>query len=406
MSDSTFIKDFFFREEYEIENEPKSFVTVTRRQPRYTTNFRVQKRANRFFSETEYLPELMMKVRNQKIHHSPFYYEGEYSVANLTNKTADSDLDDDAVRLDSYNELSWPTKVAGWLAVTPWVGTRQSWYSKDTNGDEDNIRGIFTTGLDVNTRSYHIYDVESNLWGIEIHKLRHIINPLINYTYRHDPTISPENLQTFDGIDSIGRDNTLSLSLENTFQTKRMEEEKLKTVNLARLIISGDYNFRIEDGSKFTNVKGDLELQPYRWLRIEADTTYNTRTLDFDTANVDISATAGTKWQFGLGSRYEQNSRHQLTTELMYEINPQWKIRAYERFDFKRISDGAKEINDLVEQEYAITRDLHCWVGEIIYNIEEGDTIWVIFRLKAFPEIPFKVTTSYRHPKRRTHTTP
>ncbi|MCM8763121.1 MAG: hypothetical protein NC829_01955, partial [Candidatus Omnitrophica bacterium] len=55
----------------------------------------------------------------------------------------------------------------------------------------------------------------------------------------------------------------------------------------------------------------------------------------------------------------------------------------------------------LQEQEYSLSRDLHCWEFDITYNIrkDHGSTIWFIFRLKAFPEIEFDFNQSYNAPK-------
>ena len=40
------------------------------------------------------------------------------------------------------------------------------------------------------------------------------------------------------------------------------------------------------------------------------------------------------------------------------------------------------------EQEYVISRDLHEWQMELNYNQfrGQGSEIWIVFRLKAFPE--------------------
>ncbi|HTZ11213.1 MAG TPA: hypothetical protein VMD04_02390, partial [Candidatus Margulisiibacteriota bacterium] len=53
------------------------------------------------------------------------------------------------------------------------------------------------------------------------------------------------------------------------------------------------------------------------------------------------------------------------------------------------------------EQEYTISRDLHCWIMDITFNTKqnEGSTIFFAFRLKAFPEMQFGFNQSYSGPK-------
>ena len=53
------------------------------------------------------------------------------------------------------------------------------------------------------------------------------------------------------------------------------------------------------------------------------------------------------------------------------------------------------------EQEYTISRDLHSWEMDVTYNLKktEGETIWLIFRLKAFPEVAFGLDQSYHKPQ-------
>ena len=78
-----------------------------------------------------------------------------------------------------------------------------------------------------------------------------------------------------------------------------------------------------------------------------------------------------------------------------------WYLRVYERINIKNLEADGKKINDLVEQEYAIIRDLHCWTVEITYNVnvKGGESIWVVFNLKAFPDLPIEYGTSYHEPK-------
>jgi hypothetical protein len=68
-------------------------------------------------------------------------------------------------------------------------------------------------------------------------------------------------------------------------------------------------------------------------------------------------------------------------------------MRTYSRFDL--------EHGILKEQEYALTRDLHEWQMDINFNEKraEGNEIWLVFTLKAFPEMALDLGTSFNKRK-------
>ena len=55
----------------------------------------------------------------------------------------------------------------------------------------------------------------------------------------------------------------------------------------------------------------------------------------------------------------------------------------------------------LREQQYIISRDLHCWDADLSYDVKKGAgmSLFVVFKLKAFPENEFKFNQSYHEAK-------
>jgi len=390
--DDTFMKDYFFRE-YEKDEEPETYFLLTHNIPIGTFSFQTEKRVNRFYSASiERLPELALDTTEQEVFNTPLYFSNETSFSNLRKRYPNSSNHEDANRLDAYNKLSLPKKIA-FINIDPFVGVRQTYFSEDALHNSDIVRGIFYTGIDLSTKFFRIFDVKGDFLGIEINKLRHVITPTIEYSYIHDPSIPPSNLLSFDEIDSIDRENKVTLSLENKLQTKRKDVSR----DLVRFILSTDYLFKKDpEGSRFVSITSDLEITPAAWLRIESDTTFDTRLKRFTTVNADFSIRSeDDKWSFGFGERYERKLNRQLEMQLGYRINPKWKFSIYERF--------YPTFSQLKEQEYVITRDLHCWVFTISYNVTRGtgEEIWFALRLKAFPEMGFEFNKSYHSPKPR-----
>jgi lipopolysaccharide assembly outer membrane protein LptD (OstA) len=436
-SDSAFLKDYFYRREYEKYASPESYISIIRSKPEYTLGVTTKKRTNRWESVTENLPEIRFDWRRQLVGEekeeeelkkeeveerelsmeeraeelkkikeeeerkalSPkLYYKSDNSFLNSNSKTGHSEEDTAVLKFNTYDELSFAIKPVRWLNFNPFVGTTQTCYSRKNDDDEKIIQGSLSAGTDLSTKIFRIFDVESNFLNMEIHRLKHIITPTIQYKYTHEPTV-PNDKLLFGG--GAARNNAATFTLENKLQTKRdVGKKKMKVVDLARFIASNSYDFKPERGSGFSTTSTyDLELRPYNWLLIEADTSYNRRTRDFETVNLDIAADGGDKWKFGFGSRYQQNTRTELTTEIAYTLSQKWRIEMYHRFMIKGYPYGIKKTNDIREQEIRLKRDMHCWLAELVYNVGEGETIWLVFTLKAFPEIPFEFDVGYHQPK-------
>lgn len=400
LTDPTFTRDYFYRQEYVNEIQPKTYVSLLRTEPGYSTGFLYQNRINKFFTETEYTPQITLDIKNQRLLEKlPVYYKGEYSAGSLNKRTADSDIDDDANRVDSYNELSYAFKPFKPVSFNPYAGTRQSWYSKDKNGDQDKTRGILYSGIDASTKFYKTYDLETKIAGAQIHGLRHIVTPVARYKYIHKPTFSKDNLASFDDIDMIGRKNALTLALENDFQTKKYNDKNgpsspYDTIDLARFILSTDYNFEKTPGGEFSNIIGDLELRPSGRFLIESDASFNPHSLKFDIANLDFVARGEKGEKLGVGHRYQKKESSEMTMDAFYPLTGKLGLHCYERYQFYG--------RDLKEQEYGISYDLHCWLMDINLNSGNGSTIWVIFRLKAFPDFPIQLGSTYESPKPET----
>jgi hypothetical protein len=274
-------------------------------------------------------------------------------------------------------------------------------YTQTRYGEDNQLRSIYEGGVDFSTKFYRVFNVVTDVMNLDINNLRHIITPTVKYYHRHQPTISPANLFQFDSIDGLDQQNGFGLALENKIQTKRPEGGKMTVIDLATLIVSTDYIFKLkkdnlsfQNNGKFTDFFVDFELTPYKWLFLQTKWRIDSKTRRVETVHTDMSINLSPKFTWGIGHIYEDTETqitNQFTTQVDYVINKDWKIRAYERFD---LHDQKWQ-----EQEYTIVKDLHCWVGELTYNIREGEqSVWVVFRLKAFPEIPFCLRRSYHRP--------
>lgn len=394
-TDTNFIKDYFFRE-YEKTGQPPSYLLYNRIIADYSTfSVLTQKRSNRIFSETQKLPEIKLDTPNTRILASPFYLSNSSSYVNFNQKTGtvpgnDWNTDEANQRIDNYNRLSMPFKL-NFLDFNPFVGSRATYFQRIAGRNAGQFREVWDSGVDLTTRFYRIFEIEADPLGMEINRLRHIINPTVGWAYTHSPTVSSSKLLQFDGLDSISQANQMNFSLENKLQTKREN----KTVDFLRLIASTNYYFAIEGRERKwnPNVNFDLEMLPYNWLIFESDANLDRKKGYFTNANFDLKA-SGKDISWGGGYRYERKSSSQITGEIIVNLFKGWGFKIYQRLQLKG--------NSLVkEQNYSITKELHCWILDINYNVlrERGETIWFALRLKAFPEMAIDYNQNYHEPK-------
>ena len=432
-SDVNLLKHYFYRQ-YEKKAQPNSYILFTHSYPEATFSLQLSKRMNQFYSETEKVPEIKFEttkfnitdifkskaveleaegletdkikadvsegdvtetqiVKTDLSEKFSIYYQNQSDISGLTTRTALTDEDTDAVYADTYNQLSFPSKISI-FNVEPYVGVRYTYFSKDKNGSENLFRSVFYSGHSILTKFYRIFNnVKINSYGLEIDKLRHIITPSVSYGYIHDPSLPADRL-SFNGI---SKSNSGTLSLENKLQTKRNEE----SVDFLTLIISNSYSFKLEEhGGRFGNLKFDLEILPNSWLKYESDASFDLKRNSFSTANFDVEFPLGEKgkekgkvtagYQYAAGG----DDSEILTFGFERQLNPKWKLRTYHRINFV----ARKSIE---EQEYALSRDLHCWEVEFIVNSrkKKGATFWVAFRCKAFPDLGFDFSKHHQAPK-------
>jgi LPS-assembly protein len=387
-SDNYFMKDYFNRE-YERDKQPDSYLLTTYSMPYSSLSLLAQKRVNRFYDQTEYLPSLQLDIFRNKIGNTNFYFDATYSLANLTYKrSSPSSEDDDTVRFDAYNQLTYQKRF-GWLNISPYAGLRRTYYSKDEAGREDILRGIFYSGIDLSTKFYKTFPYPLNFFGIKADKTRHIVTPTLEYSYIRSPTVHKDKLMQFDSIDEIERESKMTFTLVNKFQAKREDW----TWDLLRIAPALSYLFNEEEkGSHLSLFENDIEFRPAKNLYLTQNYKY-----DLDKEETQES-TSDIIWksfalELSLGHRYVKTSdASEITSSFSYRFAPKWKFTNRLRYDEKD--------NKFSEQEYFFQRELNCWYVDfgLSVNRDYDKTVWVIFRIKAFPEIGVNLHGTYASP--------
>ena len=403
-SETNFLKDYFYRE-YELDSQPLTYALLHHNFHYSSFDLLVQDRMNHWYDQLNKLPELKYTLPSLKIGETPFYFENASSFANLNKKATTPPVtttDENDIRLDTFNKFSLPMKVA-FLQFTPFVANRETFYNRGENDTSYPIRTIFYSGADVSTKFYRIFDVKSNFLGLGLNGIRHIITPVVGYAYNHTPTIPGSNLKQIDSIDAITSSNVVNLELSNKLQTKRKEQ----SIDLVDARVDTAYILFPKTGDKlgsnFSDLLFNLKLLPYSWLRIESDATYkhsgnrsDANYNRFSLANCDIYFDFAKERNFGIGQHYERKGANAITYSFNWRLNPKWKFSIYETYN---MGHDPKLARGLREQQYTISRDLHCWNIDFMFDTKKGEgaTFYFVFKLKAFPENGFRFEQSY-HP--------
>ncbi len=454
LSDRDFRRELLFREEFVEDDNPESFVSIVTNDANYSLTTLLKQRMNRFDTVTEAYPDTTLTTRLQRIGASSFFSESSLGFANLQSKTAHSDSDTDVVRADWFQKLSYAMNWFFPIEVTPNIGIRQTFYTKDIQGSNregrrDLFSGQFSAGADASLKLFRIFPVATNVLGLNVNWLRHIITPTVTYRYIHRPTVSSD---LFSFPSAEGPNNAVTLGIENKLQTKRrVDGRTLKSADLGRLLIGVPYTFGgigNKRGGRLGDWSFDLEVYPWPWLRLESDWSYpvhfvkGTRDDRITAWNLDLVMMGGPgspqaqtapgiqapqrkefrpgpqdvirflpagQWYLGLGHRYSQNDKTETVLQFDVQASQKWQVGTFNRLTWKEVAAGpSKRFSNLREYQVSLRRDLHDWMAELVYRVdrEAGEELFFTLTLKAFPEMPIQISDSYHQPKLGSQSSP
>jgi len=381
-SDEYFVKDFFYRE-YEKEPHPLSYALIDYSLEGSSLSFLAQKRFNKFFEETEYLPSIEYNLFRRNIGLSNFYFESKTNFGSLNYKYKYSEDDFDSLRIYSKNTLSYIDNLA-FLYVNPYISLYNSFYS-DGLYENNLYRFSPEVGLNLSTKLYKYFDINP----LDL-KLRHILTPKISYKYLFPPTVSQNQIFNFDQNDILSRNQSIIFTLDNKLQAKNSK----KIWDLIYFSPSLEYSLKKEnmDGSRFEKINSILEIYPTDFLSIKHETEYDCLDRAMKIINLDfiINEPKNNKYSISFGHRYLRNESSQSTLGLTYNLTSKLQFRNYLRYEYKD--------KEFKEQQYTLRTDLHCWWLDLGLNVDRQKdfTFWFAFILKDFPDIHMGFDHTYQ----------
>jgi hypothetical protein len=434
-SDPLIIRDFY-ESEYRADVEPASFAEANQLWPNFTLDAMAQPRLVNFFETVERLPDIKLTGLRQQLGATPIYYQSESSVGCFTHAFSDTNnpasTNYSATRADTVHQFTLPETFFGWLNVTPRVGGRFTYYSpvegvaSPTNAQ---TRGVLNTGVDFSLKASRVYrGVDSSFW--DLHELRHIIEPDINYAYVPAPSRAPSQLPQFDtelpglrllpmeypdynSIDSIDKQNFFRLTLRNRLQTKRDSGVE----DFLNWAVYADWNLTPGTNHTVSDLYSDLAFRPRSWVILNSSFRYDLPGHRWRDAINSLTLTPNNTWSLALSYRYLMNNDPEFLTapgqslpghnlvgvSARYRLNENWGFHIAERFEAQN--------GTLQEQDYSLYRDLRSWTSALTFRVTEGPaqpsdlTVLLTLSLKAFPRFPLGSDTDFPRSLTRAYST-
>jgi lipopolysaccharide assembly outer membrane protein LptD (OstA) len=313
-------------------------------------------------------------------------------------------------RGDFRQELDYPFS-AGQFRVVPYIMGRYTWYSQSADPNESSDERLFAgAGLRMTTAFWKVDDTaKSEL--LDIHRLRHVIEPELNLFTSAQSTSRDHLLQYDEPIDEINDITAVQIALHQRWQTKRGGPGRWRSVDFFSLNVEANF---------FMNKPPDSELAPtaFRGLyfvtepeaslprnsinsdaiwrvsdttAILADAQYNIDNSTLASASLGLAASRDMRLAYFVGLRYIDSGEYAplsaggtfipkdlhsvvLTGAVNYEISPKYTVAAKQSFDFGT--------NQKVLSNYSLIRHFDRWYASVTFRVDYiGDDSGVFFNV-------------------------
>lgn len=454
MSDKRFERDFF-EHEFREERIPDNFVELVKYDPNYTVTLLARQQLNDFFETVEREPEISLDIKRQPLDPGGWLeYNGQTSVTQFdrkfSNEDADMPQDFNALRMDTYHQLTVPGQLFGWLNLAPRAGMRLTYYSDSWGEDDDYylpaesygmsrayglmygsddevsdrygrdrkdfdtvrvsgadggdgvLRAVFNLGLEGSFKLSRTWDVQRPNWGID--GIRHVIEPFLNFSYIPDPNISADRIMQFDGRLPSTRLVPLDFpqynsidSLDNQLIARTGFRQKWQTHRNGRnwdifewaTYIDFDLEGHIYNDHLTSNLYNEMTFRPVDWVKLQLFGATDLYGDGFHEYNARMT------WQVARPLELRMNVRHISGHEFFEDstkLSLGWLWRLSEDWSVgtRHIFEGKDSVLEL--QEYSLYRDLTSWRMAATTQLRDnGGTkdevlFYLTFTLKAWPE--------------------
>lgn len=312
-------------------------------------------------------------------------------------------------RFHTYQEVSMPTDIGGWLHLTPEFGMGYSSYWAANGPSSAFNRFLVHAGAEASLKFTRDFgDHRSSRWGLD--GLLHVVQPYGRFSFLNTddldnrfPFVDRETFSTrprtlepnrFTAVDSLRDWSILRLGVRNRLLTRRdgqtWEWLALDTYFDA-FIDDPDFN------RNFSNLYNDLDWNPLPWLGVRLETQFPVINdgSGFSEVVASLRFMPTENLEFSVGNRYLDNhpvlvDSNRINFKAYARLTDDWGVGAQQIWE---LDDGILEL-----QQYTIHKDFNHWVASMGFTHRDNrvdDEYGVIFALtlKDFPSatLPFRL---------------
>lgn len=461
LSDQYYLEDFDM-DRYRVDPQPDNTLGIFRRKDESLLSLYMRYRVNDFYRSDTRMPEITCDQARSPLFGSRVLHEGSTSLAYIGEKAQDITinsvinplmglsagdpaaqklleqldgyelqlaksllaapigsserekirtqlLDSSYARFHTFQEVSLPMMLGGFLSLTPQVGVGYTGYGAVDGPVEGFGRGALHAGIEASVKfSKDLGDYKNHFWGIN--GLMHVTQPYATWSMvstddfvpgdpaidRLTPTTRPRPLNPlrFPAIDQMNSWNVIRLGARNRLLTKR-DGQSFEWLYMDSYI---DSFIQDPEGDRnFSNFYNDLRWQPLPWLGVDVETQFPLTSggSGFSEYATRMRFMPTDRFEFSIGYRWLDNhpvltdsSRFELRS--YFRLSEDWGVGSRHVLE---MADGTLEL-----QQYTLNRDLGNWVLGVglssrdnRYDNEYGAV--VSFTLKDFPSasLPFQL---------------
>ncbi|NIQ02515.1 MAG: hypothetical protein GWM98_20840, partial [Nitrospinaceae bacterium] len=303
-SESSFNKTFEDNPDLRTRRSSDSFASISRTWTNHSLDILTRFRESTEFDRDDtfgLLPEVTFNTQRIAIGDSNFYFNQDTNFTSfLTDLNADPIVDDQFMvqRFDFHPQVSARFNPFAWLALTPTLGLRETYYSD----------GIDATGTRHTRFSRESFDVAVDLEGPKVNKvfhtgstripkLKHVIEPRVSYSFIPDIDENDRRkIKVFDAIDSLQPESLVTYSLtQRLLQKERLDDDAFQSREILRFEVSQSYDLREatealtpQQREPFSDLRFDLDSRIIEPLLLNFDTTYDVHSDAINTLNFEV----------------------------------------------------------------------------------------------------------------------
>ncbi len=372
----------YFNEEFNALSQPETNIALARSSDHSTAAISTVYQFSDAYESVNRLPELSLDLYNRFLPYG-ILYRSEHEIAFLEKRHNNYSWfreEYEALRLDTFHEVSKELDFADIFSVTPRASYRGSYYSHSQNEDGQ-YRNLFEVGTEASFRAYKVLSNKRSWYG---DGLRHMIQPYVDYTFRPADDTQPANYYTgrpseiylFDEIDELDEAHDLRFGLRNVLQTRR-DNGVRKFIDLdlyTTLDIEPDRR-----QNEFDTLHADFELWVHDHVNFEMDFEYDFYEEKFNPFNVRLNVDRDDGSFFRTEYRWREDFNHVVMAQASLWPERKYSLDAAIRYD---LTD-----DEIEDSRIVLKRKIDCLgFGLGLRHEEDDNQIWLYMWIREFGE--------------------